>query len=321
MRLSRLLGAAALATATLAACNTPGNDTGNTGEGADDLTIVASFYPAAWLAGQVAGDHATVTTLTQPGVEAHDLELTGRQVAAVQEADLVVYLSGFQSAVDDAVEAADREATVDLAANVEPVESDDDDDHEHAHDHGDNHADHDHDHGGVDPHLWLDPRNLPAPAHAIAHALGEAAPDLADEFEANAEALVAELETLHGEFETGLATCDRRTFVVSHAAFGHLALAYDLDQVAIAGIDPSSEPSSAELARITDEIRATGVTTVFTERLGTSALAATVAREAGVETDVLDPIEGLTDETAEEDYLSLMRQNLEALRGANGCTG
>ena len=39
----------------------------------------------------------------------------------------------------------------------------------------------------------------------------------------------------------------------------------------------------------------------------------------GITTEVLDPIEGLSDETADEDYLSLMRENLSALEEANGC--
>jgi zinc transport system substrate-binding protein len=73
------------------------------------------------------------------------------------------------------------------------------------------------------------------------------------------------------------------------------------------------------LARLGELIRSDGLTTVFSERLASPAMAETLASDLGVRTAVLDPIEGLTDQTADEDYLSLMRANLAALEEANGC--
>jgi zinc transport system substrate-binding protein len=58
---------------------------------------------------------------------------------------------------------------------------------------------------------------------------------------------------------------------------------------------------------------------VFSETLASPEMAETLADDLGLETAVLDPVEGLSDETSDEDYLSLMRGNLEALREANGC--
>ena len=63
-----------------------------------------------------------------------------------------------------------------------------------------------------------------------------------------------------------------------------------------------------------------GITTVFSERLASPRLTQTLADDMGIETAVLDPIEGLTDETAGEDYVSLMESNLAALEKANGCS-
>lgn len=290
---------------SLAACADSGDDDGRP-------SVVTSFYPAAFLAERIGGEDVSVTTLTSPGTEAHDLELTVKQVVTVNEADVLVYLSEFQKAVDAAVEDADRDAatTVDLGEGVEHVHDEHDDD--HGHDHG-------HDHGDEDPHVWLDPANMVAAAGSVRDALVEADPDNADTYEANAADLVTELEALDADFRSGLATCERTSFVTSHAAFGHLAHAYDLTQLPISGVDPQSEPSTAALAAITDLVKQDGITTVFTERLASSALAETVARETGVATAVLDPIEGLSDETTDEDYVSLMRQNLAALQKANDC--
>ncbi|MBC9225158.1 zinc ABC transporter substrate-binding protein [Aeromicrobium sp. 636] len=307
-RLPLVAAACLLAGLSLSACGTDAKDDGRT-------QVVASFYPAAFLAERVGGDDVAVTTLTSPGVEAHDLELTAKQVVKVNEADVVVYLDHFQPAVDKALEDADRDAktTVNIAEGVPELHEGEDDD-AHEDDHG-----HDHDHGGDDPHVWLDPANMVIAAGHVRDALIAADPDRRDQFEANADALVTELESLNADFESGLADCERRDFVTSHAAFAYLAHAYDLEQIAISGIDPTAEPSSAALAEITDLVKRDGITTVFTERLASSALAETVARETGVATAVLDPIEGLSDETADEDYVSLMRQNLAALQKANGC--
>ncbi|SKB10123.1 metal ABC transporter substrate-binding protein [Aeromicrobium choanae] len=310
-----LAGAActALLAGTLVACAGGGDDDGRT-------EVVASFYPAQFLAERIGGDDVSVTTLTSPGAEAHDLELTAKQVMKVNEADVVVYLSNFQEAVDHAVEDADRDggSTVDMAEGVAPIEGEDE--HDHEHDEGHDHEGHDHDHGGVDPHVWLNPANMVTAAAGVRDALVEADPDGASTYEANADELIAELEDLDADFTSGLASCKQTEFVTSHAAFGHLAAAYGLTQIAISGIDPQSEPTTAALAEITEEVEDHGITTIFTERLASSALAETVARETGAETAVLDPIEGLSDETTDEDYVSLMRQNLDALTKANDCS-
>lgn len=320
---------------TLAACGSGAGDDGRP-------TVVTSFYPLQFVTERVAGENAQVENLTSPGGEAHDLELSPRQVADVQDADLVVYQSEFQTAVDEAVEQADRAAgtTIDSAEGVTLIESSDEED--HAEDHGDEHADeeahadeeshaedehadeeghdHSHDHGGVDPHLWLDPENLVPVAEHVADALSEVDPEHAEEYAANAEALVDDLTALDDDFTQGLLTCEVKDIVTSHAAFAYLAQAYGLQQVPIAGIDPSTEPSAAQLAAISDLVRDEGITTVFTETLVSPAVAKTVAREAGVETATLDPLEGLSDETADQDYLSIMETNLATLQKANRCS-
>lgn len=270
---------------------------GCSGTGADDErpSVVASFYPFAFVVEQVGGDFIQVDNLTSPGVEPHDVELTPKQVARVLDADLLVFQQGFQAAVDNAVEQADRSAdtTIDVSALVTEA------------------AD--------DPHVWLDPQNMVLATQAVESALASADPAHADAFARNADAFVAELTALDDDIRAGLETCERRTIVTSHAAFGYLAARYDLVQVPIAGLDPSNEPSPRELAAVTRLVRDEGITTVFTEELVSPAVARTVANETGATIATLDPIEGLSDDTRDETYLTLMRRNLEALRTANSC--
>lgn len=316
MRLRQLLPLTALLV-PLAAC-------GAADEGDGSPTAIVSAYPFEFLVEEIAGDLVQVENLTAPGVDAHDVELSPRQVGDVQSAEVVVYVEHFQAAVDTAVEQADRsEGVVELGEVVTLLEGSED---EHAHEEGDEHADeegHDdhagHDHGGVDPHFWLDPKRMVLAAEAVADALIEADPDHADEFRANADALVTELEALDQSFTTGLQTCERRSIVTSHAAFSYLASAYDLTQVPIAGLEPTQGPSSKELAEITDLVTSQGITTVFTEELADNSNAETVASTTGVKVATLDPVEGLGPDTADQDYLSLMQRNLDAIREANAC--
>jgi zinc transport system substrate-binding protein len=107
--------------------------------------------------------------------------------------------------------------------------------------------------------------------------------------------------------------------VVSHDAYSYLDR-YGVTFAAINSLSPDAEPSPDHLAQLRRLIQEEGVTTVFTEPLSSPATADTLARDAGVRTATLDPIEGLSDTTAHQDYLSLMRRNLAALRKAGGCS-
>jgi zinc transport system substrate-binding protein len=251
-----------------------------------DDTIVAAFYPLAFAAGQVAGPGADVVNLTPPGAEPHDLELSPRDVGRVRDAALAVYAGdGFQPAVQQAVEGRSG-PSVDVLAHAGAVDG--------------------------DPHVWLVPVRFARVAREIASALGT--PAAADD-------LVARLDALDDEYRRGLAGCARREVVTSHSAFGYLAARYGLVQIPLVGLQPEAEPGPREVERLVDEVRATGATTVFSEPLASPALADTVAREAGVATAVLDPLEGLTADEADAgaDYFSVMEKNLDVLRTALGC--
>jgi zinc transport system substrate-binding protein len=119
-----------------------------------------------------------------------------------------------------------------------------------------------------------------------------------------------------------LADCERDIVVTSHDAFGRLAARYGLVVEPIAGISPDEEPSPERLAELADLAEEEGVTTIFTETLVSPDVAETLAREAGgLETAVLNPLEGLTDDEVDEgaDYFTLMEDNLAALEAALGC--
>ncbi|CAM5730029.1 High-affinity zinc uptake system protein ZnuA OS=Streptomyces fumanus OX=67302 GN=GCM10018772_02970 PE=3 SV=1 [Streptomyces fumanus] len=297
----------ALGLGTLSACSSEGAAAGNT----DKFDVVASFYPMQFLAERIGGDHVHVTTLTEPGQEPHDLELSTRQTAELGEADAVLYLKSLQPAVDKAVDQSGVKTKID-AASLTTLE-------EHAADDG-------HDHGGGgeeeeharDPHIWLDPVKYAEVAAGVAKAFEKADPDHAADYRKNAEALTGRLADLDTAYEKGLKNTATKVFFTNHAAFGYLAERYGLTQEAINGLDPESEPSPARIKELQTEARADGVTTVFYETLVSDKTAKTLARDAGLKTDVLDPLEGITDRSKGDDYFGVMEANLKALEAALG---
>jgi zinc transport system substrate-binding protein len=279
------------------------------------LDVVAAFYPLQFVAERVGGEHAAVDNLASPGVEPHDLELTPSQVADIAAADVVVYLSGFQPAVDEAVETNAGDAALDAATVVPLLEAAEPHGHEGEEGEEEEHAEEE---SGMDPHFWLDPDRLASFAGDVAAEFGTRDPDHAAEYTANAEALGEELAALDSEYAEGLAGCERHEIVVSHAAFGYLADRYELEQIAITGLTPEDEPSPQELEEVIHEAEEHAATTIFFEVLVSPEVAQVIADEVGADTAVLDPIEGLAPDS-DGDYLSLMRTNLEALRAALGC--
>jgi len=276
--------------------------TGCAASAADDgrLQVTAGFYPLVWVSERVGGEHVDVTGLTDPGVEPHDIEPTFARTVALARADLVVVEHGLQPAIDEAV-AQNAEGRVLDVTDVVALHEED---------------------GKVDPHFWLDPLLLADAGDAVAADLAELDPPNAASYAANATALRADLEDLDAEFVSGLADCERHVVVSSHDAFGYWGR-YGIEVAPVAGLTPDAEPTPAGLARLQQLIREEGITTVFSERLASPKLTDALARDLGLRTAVLDPIEGLASDDAArrgDDYLSLMRANLTALEEANGCT-
>ena len=308
---------AAVTAAVLLLAGCGSDDAGS--DGGDRLDVVAGFYPLEWAASRIGGERIEVSSLTAPGAEPHDLELTPQDVAGVSDADLLVYLGGFQSAVDEAAEsqagdhAWDAAEAADLSLTAE--------EHEHA-DGAEEHAEEEHAEGeeSSDPHFWLDPTRLADVGDALADQLAEIDPDGAETYEQNAAALREDLEALDAEMTDGLTGCGVDTLVTSHDAFGYLAARYGFEVVGVTGLSPSTEPSADQLAEIADLVTERGVTTVYTETLVDPSVAETVVDEAGVRTAVLDPLEGLTDESAGDDYLAVMRANLSTLQEGQACS-
>ncbi|WP_458243648.1 metal ABC transporter substrate-binding protein [Streptomyces sp. MAI_2237] len=300
----------ALGLGTLTACS--GDSAAAAGTGKFD--VVASFYPMAFLAERIGGTHVHVTSLTQPGQEPHDLEISARQTAQLQDSDAVLYLKNLQPSVDDAVAQSEVKTKID-AASLTSLEK-------HGNEVGGHAASHDgsknDELSGLDPHIWLDPVRYAQVAEGVGKAFQKADPKHAADYRKNTATLVEKLHALDTRFQDGLAHTKSKVFITTHAAFGYLAERYGLTEEAINGLDPESEPSAARVRQLETMAKADGVTTVFYETLVSDKTAKTIASDAGLRTDVLDPIEGITSKSRGTDYFSVQEANLKALQSALG---
>lgn len=279
------------------------------------LSVVTTFYPMYEFSKKVAGDLADVVALIPAGTEPHDWEPSAQDMAKIKDADVFVYNGIVEGWVDAALTSApsDKRVVVRASEGLTTLEGAAEEEEEEAGEVA-HEAGHAHEHA-EDPHVWLDPGLAQREVATIEVAFEKADPANKDTYKKNADAYIAQLKALDEDYRAGLKDIKTKQFVTQHAAFGYLAHAYGLEQVPIAGLSPEQEPSPGKMAEIVEFAKAHQVKTIFFETLVDPQVAQTVADEIGAKTDVLNPLEGLTDEEKKDglDYIGIMKKNLEAL--------
>lgn len=290
----------------------------------DEISVVASFYPLAYVTEAIVQDLASVTTIASGSSEPHDFELSPSDVAKIVSSDFAIYIPEFMPSFDAALNDLSSEQIIDATNGITLLESDqdehgheEDDDDEHGDEENGHEEDDDHAHEDGDPHVWLNPLNMIIVAKQIAASLTRAYPELAVELNSNLANFETQMIELDNSYQTALAECEIKTLLVSHEAFGYLVDQYGFTQLGVSGISPEAEPSPARLAEVAKVAKEIGATTIYYETKVDPSVANALAAEISIVTAVLDPIE-----TKPEmgDYLYAMEQNLEALVQGQICT-
>ncbi|HSW97971.1 MAG TPA: zinc ABC transporter substrate-binding protein, partial [Candidatus Saccharimonadales bacterium] len=271
------------------------------------LHIVTSFYPMYFFASQIAGDKADVYNVTPASAEPHDYEPTTQDIAQIENSNLLVLNGGKLEAWGDKVKDTLKGSEVNIVTAGEGL------------------ADRTIEEEGKtiqDPHIWLDPILAKKEVAKITSALIAVDPKDAAYFQKNEKTLNTKLDMLNQSYKTGLASCQKKDIVTSHAAFGYLGPQYGFNQVAISGVSPDEEPSAQKLAELADFVKKNDIKIIFFESLVSPKLSQTIANETGSQTLVLDPIEGIPDEQLKHgaDYFTIMKQNLINLQTALECS-
>lgn len=295
----------------------------------DKKTVMTTFYPVYYLASRIGGEAVNVEMLLESGQDAHSYESTAKDAVAVQEADLFIYQDDeMEFFVSDLLSIVDQEATqvLESTEGIELLSGDhnhEEEEHDHEHEEGheeehDHEHEHDHEEGHsheFDPHTWLDPNFYSQQAENVKNALIELDPANEATYTENAAKLSEELTALNEEFNVGLADLENRTIVVQHEAFGYLAHAYDLEQLAISGLANNAEPSAKQLAEMTNVVNERNIQVIYVDPTTSTTISETVSQATGAELRPLRTLEFITEEEIEqgEDYFSIMRENLAQL--------
>lgn len=332
------LGAVAAGTLLLGACgNTEGD---NASESTDQkLTVYASTFALKSMAEEIGGDRVNVEMVIPPGADPHTYEPTSKQMTQIADADLFLtighdlepYVESMEKSLEGQnvafVKTAEDVTLLDAADTVHVHEEDGHSEDEHAHkeeghsedEHANEeeaHNEDEHDHGQYDPHVWLDPMNAVSMAEAVEAAFSEEAPDYKDEFSERLSAFKDEANTLDAELKAAVENGSKSELLVTHAAYGYLAERYGFDQLPIAGLTPSEEPSQQALKRIIEEARLHDLNYIAFEDTVTPKVAEVVKQEIGAESVTIYNLESVTKEQMDKSYFDLMRENVKALETA-----
>ncbi|WP_214695992.1 zinc ABC transporter substrate-binding protein [Exiguobacterium sp. s160] len=332
------LGAVAAGTLLLGACgNTEGD---NASESTDQkLTVYASTFALKSMAEEIGGDRVNVEMVIPPGADPHTYEPTSKQMTQIAEADLFLtighdlepYVESMEKSLEGQnvafVKTAEDVTLLDAADTVHVQGEDEHSEDEHAHEeegHAEDehateeeaHAEDEHDHGQYDPHVWLDPTNAVSMAEAVEAAFSEEAPDYKDEFSERLSAFKDEANALDAELTAAVENGSKSELLVTHAAYGYLAERYGFDQLPIAGLTPSEEPSQQALKRIIEEARLHDLNYIAFEDTVTPKVAEVVKQEIGAESVTIYNLESVTKEQMDKSYFDLMRENVKALETA-----
>lgn len=278
------------------------------------LKVYTSFYPIYDFTSKIAGDRLEVYNMVASGIEPHDWEPSASDIVNLENADIFIYNgAGMEHWVEGVLPTLENKdlLVIEASQGIELLTDDHNHNDEDEHNHG-------HDHGDYDAHVWTDPLNVKIIMDNIKNGLNQIDPDSKDFYQDNYKRYSKELDILHNEFEASLSTLPNKDIVVSHKAFSYMCQAYGLNQIAIDGLYPDSEPNPGRMAEIIDFVKDNKIKVIFFEELASPKIANAIALETGAVVDVLNPLESLSDEEIQngDDYFSVMRKNLEALERA-----
>lgn len=285
------------------------------------VNVVTSFYPIYEFAKAIGGDQANVTNLLPTGVEPHDWTPRSKEILNTSKAQLFLYHgAGLEGWVPNFLKGLGRDAvvkSVEVSHGVSLITAEGDDGHHHGEEAAENGEEEHHDDSShhIDPHTWVSPKSAKIIAENIKNSYIEVDPEHQAEYESRYAELAKKLDELDSKFTTELANTSKKEIVVSHQAFGYLCRDYGLTQHAIMGLSPEAEPRAQDIVALSNMVKEEGIKYIFFEELVSDRLAKTLASEAGVQTLVLNPVEGLTkaQDKDGENYFTLMEKNLQNL--------
>ncbi|MDD5590840.1 MAG: zinc ABC transporter substrate-binding protein [Dehalococcoidales bacterium] len=222
-------------------------------EPAAELGVVVTVLPQAEFVERIGGEKVDVTVMVPPGASPHTHEPTPGQMEKLARARMYAKVGSgveFELSWMDRLSAANQDMlVVDCSQGVQLQET------------AAEHEGGEHEHGGMDPHIWMSPRNAQVMVQNIALGLIAVDPDNRDYYEQNRDAYLQELIQLDQDITEGLSGVENRMFMVYHPSFGYFARDYGLTMLPIE--DEGKEPTPAGLAHLIEHAREYNIKVVF----------------------------------------------------------
>ncbi|MBM7647364.1 zinc transport system substrate-binding protein [Bacillus ectoiniformans] len=287
------------------------------------IQVYATIFPLKDFTEKIGGKHVEVKSVYPANVDAHSYEPTLKELKSMADADMFIYngagFEGFSDKVSEMLKSEDVtvvKATegMDLGHENEAAHSEE----EHGHEEEAHSEEQHHDHGDTDPHVWIDPVLSIELAHTIKDALVKEDPAHKETYEENYKKVEAELKKVDQEFAKIVNESKQKHVLVSHAAYGYWEERYGIKQIAIAGLSPTQEPSQKQLKEIIEQSKKHDVKYILFEQNVSSTVADIIQTEIGAKPLSLHNLESVTKEDInnKEDYFSIMRKNIQAIKTA-----
>ncbi|SLN20870.1 High-affinity zinc uptake system protein ZnuA precursor [Roseovarius albus] len=295
---------------------------------ADAPNVAADIAPVHSLVARVMQGVGEPKLIIQPEASPHGYSLRPTEAAAIQEADLVIWMGPeltpwLEEKLHTLMQDGESLALLETSGGTileyreehgfgshdhgdEHGHDDDQHDEEHHDDHADNHGedheehaehdDHDdheehvdHEGEGHNPHAWLDPANAGVWMRTVAKYLAEIDPENAAQYQTNAEAGQIEMEALLGEVNELLTSARSKPYLVFHDAYQYFEERFDVPAQGAIALGDASAPGPARVAALRDVALDTGATCIFSEPQFDPKIARSVFGD-DVTIAVLDPL-------------------------------
>lgn len=279
------------------------------------IQIVSTIFPSYDFARQIGGDNAQVTLLLPPGMESHSYEPTPQDIIKIQNCDLFIYTGGVSDTwVDNLLSSLDHPVrTIKMMDQVTALEEELVEGMTEEEPSSEEETEY-------DEHVWTSPKNAVLICQAIQKALMTIDPANEQTYQENGDRYVEALQALDDDFTRFFAGVSNKTLIFGDRfPLRYFAEAYGLTYyAAFPGCSSETEPSAATIAFLIDKVKSEGISHVFYIEFSNHLVADSIAEAAKVQTARFHSCHNVSSEEqkAGATYLSLMRQNLETLKGA-----
>jgi zinc transport system substrate-binding protein len=279
--------------------------------------ISLSTFSLYDIAKNISGNTFELVMIMPFGVDAHSFEPTPKLMIKIYKSNLVVYSGAGLEPWIDRFEF--KGASIDMSKHVSLRKLTSPHHHKQISEQEKHHLDETY--FGYDPHYWLDIDNMISATTLMSEEFIKISPKNRELYVKNRDLYIAKLKKLESDYKQKLSTCQSDTIIVNHNAFSYIANKYGFRVEALSGLSPEAEPSPKNMVRLIEHIKEHNISTIFFESFVSDRAIKSIASEAHVNVDVLQPLANITANDAKENlsFEDIMRKNLTKITKALNC--